>query len=103
MSLGKSPAERKADSFAYRRGTHTDKNQAFRLAGKIFTDSDFFAEKKKEIRQSLQRSRPVGYGFANKDEYGPDNSWETQDSLRGIHDRDHYIVGENHGFGARSY
>ena len=47
MSLGKSPAERKADSFAYRRGSHTDKSQAFRLAGKIFTDSDFFAEKKR--------------------------------------------------------
>ena len=49
MSLGKSPAEKQADRYAYRRGTHTDKNQAFRLAGKIFADSDFRAEKNKEI------------------------------------------------------
>ena len=34
MSLG-SRLLKKADSYAYRRGTHTDKNQAFRLAGKI--------------------------------------------------------------------
>ena len=103
MSLGKSPAERKADSYAYRRSTHTDKNKAFRLAGKIFADADFRAEKKREIRESLQRSRPVGYGFANRDEYGPDDTWSSQESLRGIHDRDHYIVGENHGFGPHNF
>ena len=103
MSLGKSPAERKADSFAYRRGSHTDKNQAFRLAGRIFQESDVRTEKRKEERSSLQRSRPVGYGFANKDEYGPDNDWDSKDSLRRIHDRDHYIVGGNLGLSAPSY
>jgi len=103
MSLNKSFAERRADSFTHRRSTHTDKNQAFRLAGKIFADSDFREEKKREIRQSLQRNRPVGVGFASRDEYGPDNTWSSQESLKGIHDRDHYIVGENHGFGARNF
>ena len=48
MSLGKSPAERKADSYAYRRGTHTDKNQAFRLAGKIFADADLGLKRKEK-------------------------------------------------------
>lgn len=101
--LPRSAVERKADSYAYRRGTQTDKNQAFRLAGSIFSESDFRNEKNREIRQALQRSRPVGYGFANRDEYGPDDSWSSQESLRGIHDRDHYIVGENHGFGPHNF
>ena len=101
--LPRSTVERKADSYAYRRGTQTDKNQAFRLAGSIFSESDFRNEKSREIRQALQRSRPVGYGFANRDEYGPDDSWSSQESLRGIHDRDHYIVGENHGFGPHNF
>ena len=101
--LPRSTVERKADSYAYRRGTQTDKNQAFRLAGSIFSESDLRKEKSREIRQALQRSRPVGYGFANRDEYGPDDSWSSQESLRGIHDRDHYIVGENHGFGPHNF
>jgi hypothetical protein len=103
MSLERSLSERRADRFTYRRSTHVDKNPAFRLAGRIFADTDYRSEKSKQIRESLQRSRPVGFGFGTRDEYGPDNSWESQDSLRGIHDRDHYIVGENHGFGPHNY
>lgn len=46
----------------------------------------------------MQKSRPVGIGFGAYDTYGPDESWASQESLIGIHDRGHYIVGENHGF-----
>ena len=46
----------------------------------------------------MQKSRPVGLGFAAYDVYGPDDNWSSQESLRDTHDRDHYIVGENHGF-----
>ena len=103
MSLNKAQAEKRVDRYAFKRGSHAEKTKAFRLAGKIFVDSDFNAAQERKIRDALQRSRPVGYGFATRDEYGPDDSWSSQESLRGIHDRDHYIVGENHGFGARNF
>jgi hypothetical protein len=103
MSLFRSDIERKANRYTYRKDSHVDKNPSFRLAGRIFQESDVRTEKRKEERSSLQRSRPVGYGFANKDEYGPDNDWDSKDSLRRIHDRDHYIVGGNLGLSAPSY
>ena len=98
MSLGRSLVEKKADSYVYRRSTHVDKNPAFRLAGKIFQEKDYLDEKVRSERSSLMKSRPTGYGFGNKDEYGPDNDYSSVESLRRIHDRDHYIVGGNHGF-----
>jgi hypothetical protein len=91
--LRRSGAEKRVDRNVYRRSTHVDKNPAFRLAGKLFSESKAKSDFRNSIRQSMQRSRPVGVGFGNYDLYGPD------DSLRDIHDRDHYIVGESHGFG----
>lgn len=97
--LSRSGVEKRVDRNVYRRSTHVDKNPAFRLAGKLFSESKARSDFRTSIRQSMQRSRPVGVGFGNYDLYGPDESWTSQDSLRDIHDRDHYIVGESHGFG----
>jgi len=102
MSLKRTSSERRADRNIYRRESHVEKNPAFRLAGSIFYKADTRKADKEERRQALQKSRPVGYGFATDDIYGPDNSWDSPDSLIGIHDRGHYIVGENRGFFADS-
>lgn len=98
MDIRKFPSERKADSHTFRREFHVEKNPAFRLAGKIFQDSSERQLKSREQRQSRQKSRPTGFGFGERHPFGPDDSWASQESLRGTHDRDHYIVGENHGF-----
>ena len=61
-----------------------------------------FSEKKREIREALQRSRPVGYALQT--EMNTDQMIHgLHKNLRGIHDRDHYIVGENHGFGPHNF
>lgn len=98
MSLGRRPAERRGDSNIFRREHHVEKNPAFRLAGRIFAGASEKQQYKRELRQSLQKSRPVGFGFGERHPYGPDESWESREDLRNTHDRDHYIVGENHGF-----
>lgn len=83
----------------FRRGFSPDRNSnAIRLAGRIFEDSDLKTLTKRELRQSLQRSRPVGFGFGERHPFGPDDDWSTRNGLSDIHDQDHYIVGESHGF-----
>ena len=96
--LGRSNIERRLNRNIYRRSEHVNKNPAFRLAGKIFSESSDQAQYRNSLRQAMQKSRPVGLGFAAYDVYGPDDNWSSQESLRDTHDRDHYIVGENHGF-----
>jgi len=97
--LSRSGPEKRANRNVNRRVSHVDKNPAFRLAGKLFPETFARSDFRNETRQAMQRSRPVGIGFGTYDLYGPDESWMSQDSLRDIHDRDHYIVGESHGFG----
>jgi len=99
--LRRSPGERKADSAQYRRERHVDKG-ASRMAGDIFADSTERDVARRERRQSMQKSRPVGVGFGERDQYGPDNSYDSVESLRRTHDRDHYIAGGNHGFSVQS-
>jgi len=107
MSLGRHPAERRIDSQVFGRQYHVQRNPAFRLAGRIFVDSDLRTQERTERRQSLQKSRPygIGYGigFAAHDAYGPDETWDSRDDLRDTHGPDHYIVGESHGFSVDSY
>ena len=96
--LRRSNAERRLDRNIFRRSEHVFRNPAFRLAGKIFLESDARTDFVREMRHAMQKSRPVGLGFANYDQYGPDESWSTPEDLRYIHGPGHYIVGENHGF-----
>lgn len=98
MSLVRRSAEKKGESNIFRREYHVERSNAFRLAGRIFADANERQQYKRDLRQSLQKSRPVGFGFGERHPYGPDESWESREDLRNIHDRDHYIVGENHGF-----
>ena len=107
MSLRRHSSERRMDSSIFGREFHVQRNPAFRLAGRIFLESDLRSQERTERRQSLQKSRPygIGYGigFAAYDSYGPDESWASREDLRDIHGPDHYIVGESHGFSVDSY
>ena len=99
--LRRSVGERRADSRQYSRERHVEK-KAFRMAGEVFAESFERDLAKRERRQSQQKRRPVGIGFGERDPYGPDDSYETVESLRRTHDRDHYIAGGNHGFSVQS-
>ena len=63
-----------------------------RLAGKVW------AESAEERQQRLRRERvaqtmrhiPVGLGFANRDNFGPDDSYNSVASLNSISSRDYY-------------
>lgn len=64
--------ERRVDSNIYRRSEHVDKeNKRYRIAGEIFG-----VEKPKR----LQGNRLL-VGFANKDNYGPDNNWNSVETI----------------------
>jgi len=91
--LPRSPLERRAESFIKRRGKSPGRQpRSFRLAGDIFNVDarEKVRQVERESRQRLQAERVVGVGFGEKDNYGPDNSWETQDSLRYTPDPAYY-------------
>lgn len=102
--LPRSPLERRAESFINRRGNRPGRQPySFRFAGELFNVE---AREKartieRESRQRLQAERVVGIGFGEKDNYGPDNSWETQDILKQTPDpayyRDHKSYAPLHG------
>ena len=102
--LPRSPLERRAESFINRRGRQSGRQpHSFRFAGELF---NIEAREKarnieRESRQRLQAERVVGVGFGEKDNYGPDNSWETQDALKYTPDpayyRDHKSYAPLHG------
>lgn len=78
-SLRRSSVEKRVDRYGNRRLFHTEKTpKFFRFAGELFGLDD---KKIKNKFNVLQLTRPVGLGFGEKDLFGPDNSWETQDSL----------------------
>ena len=82
--LRASSLEKRAESFVERR-YHAGKNEpkAHRKAGELF-GLDLKEKKDKQRarqRQDAQKQRPTGVGFGMKDDYGPDNSWDTQDPL----------------------
>lgn len=91
--LPRSPLERRADSFISRRSERPRRQpHSFRFAGDIFNTSRREKERsvERESRQRLQAERVVGVGFGEKDNYGPDDSWDTPDVLKYTPDPAYY-------------
>lgn len=83
-SLERLGIEKRAESFGRRRAHHVDKEPSFhRFAGELFGVAlrDKVREQESESRKRLQASRPVGLGFGEKDNYGPDDTWDTKDPI----------------------
>lgn len=64
-----------------------------RLAGKVWAESA--DERQQRLRRerlfTRMRTSPVGLGFANRDDYGPDNTYYSVESLNNIHGPESYI------------
>lgn len=91
--LSRSPLERRAESFINRRGTRPRREpRSFRLAGELFNIEarEKVRNVEQESRRRLQAERVVGIGFGEKDNYGPDNSWDTPDALKYTPDPAYY-------------
>ncbi len=76
-----------------RRGSRSQREpHSFRFAGELFNVEarEKARNVNRESRQRLQAERVVGVGFGEKDNYGPDNSWETQDVLKYTPDPAYY-------------
>ena len=77
-------AERKAESALFRRSHHVNKNpRTHRFAGEMFGVDlkEKRQEQSRERRRATQSSQPIGYGFGTKDNYGPDESWESKEVI----------------------
>lgn len=77
--------EKRAESYGRRRQHHVDREPSFhRFAGELFGVElrDKERSKERQIKQRLQANRPVGIGFGEKDNYGPDDSWDTKDAIK---------------------
>lgn len=73
--LGEHAHEKHAESYAYRRSHHVEREpKRHRIAGEIFG----ITKKNKPDQISPE---PRGLGFANNDNFGPDDSWDTKDPL----------------------
>lgn len=84
-SLSRSPLERRAETFVERRYRSVDRDSRLsRFAGDLFNLNLKERAKRveRESRQRLQKSRPTGVGFGEDDNYGPDNSWSSQDTIK---------------------
>lgn len=82
--LSRSSAERRAESFGQRRHHHVDRDPKFhRFAGDLLGVElrEKTRQQDKRQRVKLQGSRPVGVGFGEKDNFGPDDSWDTKDPI----------------------
>lgn len=93
--LSRSPLERRAESFGQRRLSHVDRDPRFhRFAGELFgiDIKDRMRNQAKSTKSRLQGSRPVGVGFGEKDNYGPDDSWDTKDPIRNTPSPEYYIT-----------
>jgi hypothetical protein len=91
--LPRSPLERRVESYMNRRGTRTRREaRSFRMAGELFNVEarEKARNVEQESRRRLQAERVVGVGFGEKDNYGPDNSWDTPDVLRYTPDPAYY-------------
>lgn len=64
-----------------------------RLAGQIWAESG--TERKQRLSRErmfkTMSQRPVGLGFANRDEFGPDDTYATRDSLNSRRAQADYI------------
>ena len=77
--------ERRAESFGRRKERHVEREPKFhRFAGEIFglEVKDRARQQEERARTRLQAVRPVGVGFGEKDNYGPDESWDTKDPIK---------------------
>jgi len=89
--LARTSSERRVERQVERRARHVDKSsRAFRFAGELFGTSTREKERqvKRETRQRLQKSRIVGFG--TDDAYGPDEDWDTKESLNSKSYQDYY-------------
>lgn len=76
--------ERRLESFEKRRYYHVEKEpHLHRFAGELFGLGlkDRARKQEKSARSRLQASRPVGLGFGERDSYGPDENWDTRDTI----------------------
>jgi len=68
--------------------TRFNRRPSIRMAGEIFPESPRERTRRleREGQQRKQKTTPVGYGeflgFADKDNYGPDDSYESREELR---------------------
>jgi hypothetical protein len=82
--LRKHGGEKKADSRLFRRSHHVDKEpKSHRFAGELFglDLKEKTINKAKERARNTQSVRPVGVGFGTKDKYGPDESWDSRETI----------------------
>jgi hypothetical protein len=78
-------SERRAESFGARRFSHLEKTtRGFRFAGELFQTAERERSRRqdREARRKLSSSEPVGVGFGERDNYGPDESWDTADPIK---------------------
>lgn len=83
-NIPRTGAERRVDSYGFRRERSVDREpKRFRYAGELFgvEKKDKERQVAQEVRRRLQSVRPVGLNFGEKDNYGPDESWDTQDPI----------------------
>lgn len=91
--LQRSLPERRAKSFVERRANAGSRvGRSFRLAGELFNTQVREKERSliKKAKDSLQKNRPVGVGFGIGDDYGPDESWDSQDTIKYTPSPDYY-------------
>ena len=64
-----------------------------RLAGKVWAESADERQQRLRRERTFQKMKntPVGLGFANKDSYGPDNTYDSVRPLSSIYDQVDYI------------
>ena len=82
--IAPSGSERRADSFGARRFSHLEKTtRGFRFAGELFETQRREHERsiQREARRKLSTQEPIGVGFGERDNYGPDESWDTKDPI----------------------
>lgn len=97
--LPRSSLERRAESYMNRRGNREGRQpRSFRFAGELFNIEARDKERRfaQESRQRLQSERVVGVGFGERDNYGPDNSWETRDAISYTPDPAYYRDHKNY-------
>lgn len=83
-NIAKVGIEKRAESFGRRRYHHVEREpRLHRFAGELFglELKDRARRQDKSTKSRLQSSRPVGVGFGEKDNYGPDDSWDTKDPI----------------------
>lgn len=91
--LPRSPLERRAESYINRRGNRPGREpHSFRFAGDIFNVEarEKTRSVERQAKQRLQAERVVGIGFGEKDNYGPDNTWDTPNAIKYTPDPAYY-------------